>query len=335
MNKSFLFITLIVLLLISAGCQSSSSSTEKKTENSVSHEEELSIAFSTWVGYAPFYIAEEKGFFEKNGVNVKITRIESSSDRLSALAANRIQGIGGTIDSQVVAAARDIPLVQVISTEESSGGDGIVAKKEIKSFKDLKGKKVAVQTDGGASFFWFNYLLKQEGMSMGDMDIQSMSSGDAGAAFIANKVDAAITWEPWLTNVKNTDFGHVLMTSAETPGIIASSFALQQDYVEENPDQVKGFVKSWFDAIEYFKKNEEDAISIMAKAMGQTDGEFKEALSGVTLYDKEKAREYVGTKENPGQLYELTKLGAELWTEQKIIDKEPNIEDLIDYSFIE
>jgi len=326
---------MIVLLMISTACQSSSSSSVNKTDNSKNNTKELNIAFSTWVGYAPFYIAEEKGFFEKNGVNVKLTRIESSSDRLSALAANKIQGIGGTVDSHVVAAARNIPLVQVISTEESSGGDGIVAKKDIKSFKDLKGKKVAVQTDGGASFFWFNYLLKQEGMSMDDMDIQSMSSGDAGAAFVANKVDAAITWEPWLTNAKNTDFGHVLMTTAETPGIIASSFALHRDYVEENPEQVKGFVQSWFDAIEYFKTNEADAISIMAKAMGQTDEEFKEALEGVTLYDKEKTIEYVGTKENPGQLYELTTLGAELWTEQKIIDKEPNVEDLIDYSFIE
>lgn len=332
MKKSVLFLSLFALLLIIAGCQSSNSSSSE-TPESEGNGEELKLAFSTWVGYAPLYIAEEKGFFQENNVDVTLTRIESSSDRLSALAAKRIQGIGGTVDSHVVAAARDIPLVQVISTEESSGGDGIVAKKEIKSFEDLKGKKVAVQTDGGASFFWFNYLLKQEGMTMDDMDIQSMSSGDAGAAFAANKVDAAITWEPWLSQAKNTDFGHVLMTTKDTPGVITSSFALHQDYIDNNPKQVEGFVQSWYDAIEFYQSNEEEAISIMAKAMGQTTNEFKEALAGVTLFDHDKSVEYFGTAENPGQLYELTQLGSELWFEQNIIDTEPNIEALIDYSF--
>ncbi len=331
MKKSALFLSLFALLIVIVGCQSSnSSSSEPENEG---NGEELQVAFSTWVGYAPLYIAEEKGFFKENNVDVTLTRIESSSDRLSALAAKRIQGIGGTVDSHVVAAARDIPLVQVVSTEESSGGDGIVAKKEIKSFQDLKGKKVAVQTDGGASFFWFNYLLQKEGMTMEDMDIQSMSSGDAGAAFAANKVDAAITWEPWLSQAKNTDFGHVLMTTKDTPGVITSSFALHQDYIDNNPKQVEGFVQSWYDAIEFYKSNEEEAISIMAKAMGQTTDEFKEALAGVTLFDQEKSIEYFGTAEKPGQLYELTKLGSTLWLEQNIIDTEPDIEALIDYSF--
>lgn len=332
MKKSMLFLSLFVLLMVISGCQSSNSSSSEQPK-SEEKGEELNFAFSTWVGYAPLYIAKEKGFFKENGINVTLTRIESSSDRLSALAAKRIQGIGGTVDSHVVAAARNIPLVQVISTEESSGGDGIVAKKDIKSFKDLKGKTVAVQTDGGASFFWFNYLLKQEGMTMDDMDIQSMSSGDAGAAFAANKVDAAITWEPWLSRAKSTDFGHVLMTTKDTPGIITSSFALHQDYVDNNPEQVKGFVQSWYDAIEFYKSNEEEAISIMAKSMGQTTDEFKEALAGVTLFDHHKSVEYFGTAENPGQLYELTQLGSELWFKQNIIDKEPDIDALIDYSF--
>ena len=331
MKKSALFLSLFALLIVIAGCQSSNSSSSEP--ESKGNGEELQVAFSTWVGYAPLYIAEEKGFFKGNNVDVTLTRIESSSDRLSALAAKRIQGIGGTVDSHVVAAARDIPLVQVVSTEESSGGDGIVAKKEIKSFQDLKGKKVAVQTDGGASFFWFNYLLQKEGMTMEDMDIQSMSSGDAGAAFAANKVDAAITWEPWLSQAKNTDFGHVLMTTKDTPGVITSSFALHQDYIDNNPKQVEGFVQSWYDAIEFYKSNEEEAISIMAKAMGQTTDEFKEALAGVTLFDQEKSVEYFGTAEKPGQLYELTKLGSTLWLEQNIIDTEPDIEALIDYSF--
>lgn len=336
MKKLFIFISIFMLLAFIAGCQSKSSSTEAgSTKATDSKETEITLGFSTWVGYAPMYIAEEKGFFKKNGINVKLTRMESSSDRLSALAAKRVQGIGGTVDSHVVAAARGIPLVQVLLTDDSKGGDGIVAKNEFKSLADLKGKKIAVQTDGGASFFWFNYLLKKEGMKMEDFNIQSMSSGDAGAAFVAQKVDAAITWEPWLSSAKKTQFGHVLLSSEKTPGIITGSFAMHKDFVKEHPEAVKALDKSWFEAVEYYKNNQEDAIEIMAKAMGQTTDEFKESLKGAGFYDEEQNKKFFGTKEAPGPLYDLTKMGAELWVEKKLIDKQPNIDDLLDYSFVQ
>jgi NitT/TauT family transport system substrate-binding protein len=334
MKKAFLFVSIFMLLTFITGCQSKSSSGEADTKKD-GKETELTIAFSTWVGYAPMYIAEEKGFFKKNGINVKLTRMESSSDRLSALAAKRVTGIGGTVDSHVVASSRGVPLVQVLVTDDSKGGDGIVANKDIKTFADLKGKKIAVQTDGGASFFWFNYLLKKEGMTMDDFEIQSMSSGDAGAAFVAKKVDAAITWEPWLTSAKNTDFGHVLLSSEKTPGIITGSFALHKDFLKEHPEAVKAFNKSWFEAVDYYKEHKEESIAIMAKAMGQTTDEFKEALAGAGFYDKEGNMKYFGTKEAPGPLYDLTKMGADLWEEQKLIDKKPNIDNLLDYSFIQ
>ena len=292
------------------------------------------MGVATWVGYAPLYIAEEKGIFEKNGINVELMKMESNTDRRTALAAKRIQGFASTVDTHVVSAASNVPAVQVVALDESYGGDGIVAKKEIKSLKDLKGKRVAVQTDGGASFFWFLYLLKQEGIDFKEIDAQNMTAGDAGAAFIANKVDAAVTWEPWLTKAKKTDFGSVLATSDISPGVITSTIAMHQDYVKENPKAVKALVKSWFEAVEYYKTNREDALKIMGKAMGQTTEELEESLKGVRFYDEAKNKEYFGTKEQLGQLYELSKLSSEFWKEQQLIKKEPNMDELIDYSFI-
>ncbi len=332
MRKTFLFLLMTILLMLSA-C-SSGKVTKNADHTNKEQGEELNLAFSTWVGYAPFYIAEKKGFFKKNGVKVNLTRVENTSDRLSAMVANRIQAVGGTVDSYVTAASKGIDFVQVLPTEDSNGGDGIIAKKEFNSLQDLKGKKVAVQTDGGASLFWFNYLLQKEGMTMDDFDIQSMSSGDAGSAFVANKVDAAITWEPWLTNAKNTDFGKVLMTSEETPGIITGTIAMRKDYVADNPKQVQAFVDSWFEAVEFYKNNEDEAITIMAEALGQTDKEFKESIKGVSWYDHKKAAEFFGTKENTGQLLELLKAASDIWLEQGIIEKEPKVEELVDYSFI-
>ena len=127
--------------------------------------------------------------------------IESPADRRAAFAADRIQGFATTVDTHVMTAAAEnpIPVKQVLALDDSYGGDGIVAKKEIKTVKDLKGKTVAAQLGAGASYFWLNYVLAQNGLKLSDIQAVDMKAGDAGAAFVAGKIDAAVTWEPWLS----------------------------------------------------------------------------------------------------------------------------------------
>ncbi|MFZ7946850.1 ABC transporter substrate-binding protein [Neobacillus sp. 19] len=331
--RKFGMIVFVILLLAMTGC-SGQTSTEVQKEGAKNNKSSISIGVATWVGYGPLYIAQEKGYFKKNGINVDLMKMESNTDRRTALSANRIQGFASTVDTHVVTAASNVPVVQVVALDESHGGDGIVAKKEIKSLQDLKGKRVAVQTDGGASFFWFLYLLKQEGIDFKEIDAQNMTAGDAGAAFVANKVDAAVTWEPWLTKAKDTNFGSVLIKSDASPGVITSTIAMRQDFTKENPKAVKALVKSWFEAIEFYKTNPEEALKIMGKAMGQSPDELEESLQGVRFYDEEGNKKYFGTKDHPGPLHELSKLGADFWRQQKLIDNEPNIDEIIDYSFV-
>jgi len=116
---------------------------------------------------------------------------------------------------------------QVLALDDSHGGDGMVAKKEIKTIKDLKGKTVAAQLGGGASYFWLAYVLGQNGLKLSDLKLVDMKAGDAGSAFVAGKVDAAVTWEPWLSKARETPFGHVLLSSDRTPGIIVDSLAFK------------------------------------------------------------------------------------------------------------
>jgi NitT/TauT family transport system substrate-binding protein len=69
----------------------------------------------------------------------------------------------------MTAAENPILVKQVLALDDSHGGDGIVSKKEIKSIKDLKGKTVAAQLGAGASYFWLNYVLAQNGMKLSDL----------------------------------------------------------------------------------------------------------------------------------------------------------------------
>ncbi|TGA99800.1 aliphatic sulfonate ABC transporter substrate-binding protein [Sporolactobacillus shoreae] len=327
---SFLFVGVISLALVLSGCSSNSSSTGAKN----TFKGPVKLGISSWIGFAPMYLAEQKGFFKKHGVNVELQTIQSAADRRTAMAANRIQGFMTTVDTHVMTAAAKIPVDQVLALDTSSGGDGIVAKNSIKTFQDLKGKRVAIDTSGGASYFWFMYMLDQKGMSLSDVTLVNMSAGDAGAAFVGGKVDAAVTWQPWLTKAEKTSFGHVLLSSDKTPGLIVDSLGLRKDFIKNNPKLVQGIVDAWYEALSYAKSNPDDANKIMAKSMGQTVSDFTAEEPDVTFYDKAGNVKYFGTKSNPGLIYDVTDKAATFWKKVKLINVQPKASDLIDGSFV-
>ena len=179
----------------------------------------VTIAHSTWVGYGPLYIARDKGIFKKNGVDVDLVVMEDPKERFPTLMADRIQMIASTVDTALLYLKKPTDFQYVVAIDDSNGGDGIVALKDITSIADLKGKKVAVN-DGSVSEFYLNVLLGKAGLKESDLYTVNMTAADAGSAFVAKRVDAAVTWEPWLTKGKSTDFGHLLVDSSTTPGLI-------------------------------------------------------------------------------------------------------------------
>ncbi len=292
------------------------------------------IGQSSWIGFAPLVLAQEKGFFKKHGADVKIQSIESKSDSKSALVAGRIQGVSTTIDTHVMNVAAGVKESIVLALDTSNGGDGIISKKGLTTIKDLAGKTVALDTTGGADYFWFQYLLQKEHLSLKDIKVQSMSAGDAGAAFVSGKVDAAVTWQPWLSKADKTSFGHTLRSSKEDPGIIVDSLALSQDFVAKYPGTVQAIVDGWYDALDYMKTNPDDAYQIMASKMGMTAADFKAEIPDVQFYDKAGNVKYFGTESAQGDVYKVAKLASDLWLSQKLTDQAVKPEDVINSKFV-
>src|ERR1700742_2249084 len=115
----------------------------------------VTIAHSTWVGYGPLYIAKDKGFFAKNGVDVDLVVMEDPKERFPTMMADQIQLIASTIDTAVLYMKKPDDYKYVVAIDDSDGGDGIVANKDITSLTDLKGKQVAV-SEGSVSEFYLN-----------------------------------------------------------------------------------------------------------------------------------------------------------------------------------
>lgn len=327
--KKMISVALAATLAVGvAGCGSSS----KEAASGSAEAPEAIIGMASWIGFAPLYIAEEKGYFKDHGANVTIQSVESKADSKSAMAAGRIQAVCTTIDTHVTNASAGIDLAQILALDTSTGGDGIIAKKEYKSIEDLKGKTVAMDTTGGADFFWFQYLLAEKGLTLKDFNVQNMSAGDAGAAFVAGKVDAAITWQPWLSKASNTDFGYTMMDSKASPGVIVDTLAIRKDYLKEHPEVGKAITAAWYDSIKFLKEHPDEAVEIIAKHIGEKPEAVKAELADVTFYDEAGNKEYFGTKENPGEFYKVTKMASDLWLKLGLIEKAVDPASVIDSS---
>lgn len=292
------------------------------------------IAVSYWIGYAPFFIGEAKGFFKDEGADVEVLLLPSIADRRSAMAANRIQGFTTTVDTHIVSAAAGIDVVQVLALDDSYGGDGVVALKQYDSLRSLVGKRVGLHTLGGASFFWFLNLIEEEGLHLDDFEVVNMTAGDAGAAFMAGRLDAALTWEPWLSQAKASPRGHIIIDSAETPGVIADALGLRRDFVEAHPDVVAAIVRGWYRSLEYMKENPKDAHALMARALEQTVEDFEAALPFVRFYGPEENAWFFGTDDEPGPIYDLAQRAVDIYVKYEVIDQAIDPAPTIDGSFI-
>lgn len=329
-----LIIVILVVGVIGFGVHSLFGS-KKASGASDSNLPTVKIAHSDWIGFYPLDLAEKKGFFKDNGANVKITKIESKSDSKSALAAGKIQGIATSLDTNILSAASGVKIENVLALDTSQGADGLIGKKDINSFTDLKGKTVALDTTGGASYFWFNYELQKNNMSLKDMKVESMNSGDAGSAFVAGKVDAAMTWQPWLDKSSKTENGHVVMSSKSSPGIIVDSLGMSENYVKKHPQVVKSIIKGWYKALAYIQSNPKNAYAIMSKSAGISASELKTEMSEqIKLYGKEGNKKYFGTKNNHGQIYTTAKMASDLWYSSKISDAKADINKAINPTFV-
>ena len=255
-------------LAIVPGCSSSKSDTPK-----------MKVAIFTWVGYAPIHLAKNKNFFE--GIDVEIIKIDDTAARRSALTAGSVDASVDIVDSFTSARATGLPASVVLKLDDSMGGDGIVAKKDIKSIKDLRGHTIAFAKDQPSHFFLVA-LLDREGMTMKDVIAKEVNDADvAGNAFVSGSVDAAVTWEPFLTKASQQPNGRILTTSRETPGLIVDVFTVRDDYLNANPAHVTAFIKGWYRALEFHKQNPDEANQIMADAMQLGKQEFVEMIGGI------------------------------------------------------
>jgi NitT/TauT family transport system substrate-binding protein len=282
---------------------------------SAAHGEPLRIGYLTWVGYGPLYVAREKGFFAREGIEVELINMAIHEAMYAGLLAGQIDVSGATVDDMLPTFDPGQPYACVMVVDESLGADGIVATKDIRSIADLKGRLVGFNQRTVSQFF-LNVLLREAGLSETDIETVDLNSEDAGNAFLMREVDAAVTWEPWLTQGEQSEHGHLLADTSQTPGLIVDCLLARPEVLDARLADFRALARAWDAALAYVEAHPDEANAIMARNVGgwlEDPAVFAETLKGVRFYDAARNREYFGTPDRPGQIYQTSQYAIDFW----------------------
>jgi NitT/TauT family transport system substrate-binding protein len=243
------------------------------------------MGIEPWLGYGPWRIAEKNKLFERQGMSVKITNFDTDDQINAAIAAKKLDGANIATHTALRLAAAGLPITIVLLLDQSTTADAILGGPKTPSIKALAGKSVAYEP-GTTSDILLRYALEQNGMKFSDIKAVSSPAAHAGVAALAGKVDAAVTYEPYLTIALKQKKGFKLIyTAAKNPGLIGDVFVVRNDVLESKPGQILALIKAWGAAVGQYRTNKGPSQAIITKAVGAKPGDLTTAFNGVILYN--------------------------------------------------
>jgi len=223
----------------------------------------LRVQFTQSWGDYTLLVAKEKGFFEKYGVQVEPVYYSMLSDTYPDLAAGQIDGaliaIGDAININ-----RSTPM-KVVAIQDNGGDDAVVVGPGINSIQDLKGKTIGMLIGSQYELTVVN-MLQSANMSTGDVTIVVLNPENAVAALKSGQVQAAFVWEPYLSDALSS--GYKIMYPQKQLHLFPGLIVFSKSVVDDRPEDVRAFLKAWFQAVEYRLQHQGETRDIAAKYLG-------------------------------------------------------------------
>jgi NitT/TauT family transport system substrate-binding protein len=204
--------------------------------------------------FAPLYVAVERGYFADEGIDAQLTPVQGGSDSVVQLAAGNFDvAVGGLGAGLFNAASKGLEfrIVGPMHTERPPLASPLVIAKdrvdEIKSVKDLKGKKVAINATGAATEYWVFKALEKAGLTMNDITLVTVPFANVPGALQGRAIDAAILGEPLATLQK--DQGTVAVLADDfIDGITVTYLYMGLPILKDRPQVAEGFVRAYLRA---------------------------------------------------------------------------------------
>lgn len=318
-NKNIILISLIIVTLLS-GCA------EEKSSKAP-----IKIGTQLWAPYSYIHIADVKGYFREEGVNVELSKAEYT-DTIMLYKEKKLDGAFFVFMDNFALLEEGIESNIVVPTEYTFGADSLVGKPEFKAVEDLMGRKIGIDGINTFSHFLVLKILENDGLYEGDVFFKNVPAEMVPQVLDDGLIDAGHTFEPGLSEA--IAGGYVIIGGTEElSGLIIGGLNFHKKIVEERPGDIQKIVNAWFKAKEFARTNEEEATKIMADAHGLSVDEFKTYFNGLKVFDLEESKDLFDKSKTPS-IYDSLLVSSEFLSERGQISQKPNIDELISPQFV-
>lgn len=289
----------------------------------------LKVGISPWPGYEPLALASEKGFFQDTPV--RIIRFATPTESYRALRDGIIDVAAFTADEVFhYAEVRDKPRIFLI-LDISNGADAIVAKKEIKTIDDLKGKRLGVEGSALGDYVVQRALdFSKKGLQASEIELKPVEINVQEKAFLNDEIDAAVTYEPSKSLLIKAG-AHVLFDSSQIPYEIVDVLVTNDKTIEERSTDLENLAEGWFKSLHHINTNYEQMMHKMSQHEDTTVEEFKKGYEDLIIPSKADNIQMLG--ENPSLLVPMQRL-SKLMHAKGSLEKTIDIEPLLDSRII-
>lgn len=237
--------------------------------------------------YLPTVLARQLGEYEKAGLAVELVDLKGGSDALKAVLGGSADVVSGYFDHCVNLAAKKQELQSFVVYDRYPGLVLVVSPShnaEIKSIKELAGKKVGVSAPGSSTDFFLKYLLKKNGVDPSSVAVIGVGLGaTAVAAMQQGQIDAAVMLDPSVTVLQGSHSDLRILSDTRTQkdtldvfggeypgGALYSTTA----WVNSHEKEVQGLTKAIVNTLNWIHSHSPEEI--MAKMPEEVVGKNKE-----------------------------------------------------------
>jgi NitT/TauT family transport system substrate-binding protein len=304
----------------------------------------ITVGVTSSTSDAPIFIADKKGYFRDEGLDVKVVNFRSAADMVAPLGAGQIEAGAGSASAGLYnAVARGIKIKIVADKASSAQGYGatkiLVRKDHVESgryreLKDLKGMKFAMNAPGVSNTSTLNTLLKSAGLQYADVETVDMPLPDHVAALKNKSVDASASVEPGPALATRNGDAVVIKSDDEIlPNHQIAVLLYAEDFVAKQPAAARAFMRAYIRAVRFYNGALENG-----RLEGANADEVIAILSEATpIKSRDIYKLITPTGMNPDGRVNKESLAYDLafYTEQGLIKGTVNLDDAVDSSFVE
>jgi NitT/TauT family transport system substrate-binding protein len=228
-------------------------------------------------GHAGFqsavWVAKDFKIFDKYGIDAEVIMITGSARSVAALLGGSTQFATGSATGPLAAAAKGSD-IKILAASYNKFPYAFVVKPDIRTPKDLRGKKINILNYGGSNDLALQLALKEWGMKLADAQI--IVGGDAPTrmgSLMSGRTDATILSPPHLTIAVKAGYRVLADMGDMSANFPQSTLNVKGSYMRDNRDLVKRFVRAYAEAIHAIKTQRDRTIKVFANRMRIDDAE--------------------------------------------------------------